>query len=72
MMDILLRTIAIFIEVVILAAIMYVLLNGVRLTLFDLGIGEKYRKIVAMALVLAGCIVVIFFIAHLTTFYPVI
>ena len=69
-MDILLRTIAIFIEVVILAAIMYCLLTGVRLTFFDLGLGAKYKKVIAMALVMAGCIIVVFFIAHLTLFYP--
>ena len=71
-MDILLRAIAIFIEVVLLAAIMYCLLTGVRLTVFDLGLRPKYKKVVAMALVLVGCVVVVFFIAHLTAFYPTI
>ena len=69
-MDILLRVIAIFIEVLILAAITYALLNGVRLILFDLGLGLKYGKAVAMMLVTVGCILVVFFIAHLTAFYP--
>jgi len=58
--------------VVLLAAIMYCLLTGVRLTVFDLGLRPKYKKVVAMALVLAGCMVVVFFIAHLTAFYPTI
>jgi len=71
-MDVLLRTIAIFIEVLILAAIIYCLLTGARLTIFDLGLGPKYKKVVTMALVVAGCIVVVFFIAHLTSFYPTI
>ena len=71
-MDILVRTIAIIIEVVILAAIAYSVLNGVRLTAFDLGIGPKYSKAVAMALLTVGFIVLIFFIAHLTAFYPAI
>ncbi len=71
-MDILLRTIAIFIEVLILAAIIYCLLTGARLTIFDLGLGPKYKKVVTMALVVAGCIVVVFFIAHLISFYPTI
>lgn len=69
-MDILLRTIAIIIEVLILAAIAYAVLNGVRLTAFDLGIGPKYSKAIAMVLLVAGFIIVIFFIAHLTSFYP--
>ena len=71
-MDVVLRTLAIFIEVLILAAIIFCLLAGVWLTLFDLGLGPKYKKILAMALVVAGCIVMVFFIAHLTAFYPAI
>ena len=71
-MDILLRVIAIVIEVVILVAIMYSVLAGVWLAIFDLGVGPKYKKVIAMVFVLAGCIVVVFFIAHLTAFYPII
>ena len=69
-MDMLLRTIAIIVEVVILVAIAYSVLNGVRLTAFDLGIGPKYSKAIAMMLLAVGFIIVIFFIAHLTAFYP--
>ena len=65
-----LRIIAILVEVLILASILYVLLKGVRLTLFDLGVEAKYGKVIVVALVTVGCIVVVFFIAHLTTFYP--
>ena len=71
-MGVLLRTIAIIVEVVILAAIAYSVLNGVRLTAFDLGIGPKYSKAIAMVLLAVGFIVLIFFIAHLTAFYPAI
>jgi len=71
-MDIFLRTIAIIIEVLILAAITYAVFNGVRLTASDLGIGPKYGKAVILALLAVGFIVFIFFIAHLTTFYPAI
>jgi succinate dehydrogenase/fumarate reductase cytochrome b subunit len=69
-MDIFLRAIAIFIEVLILAVLAYSVLNGVRLAAFDLGIGPKYSKAVAMALLAVGFIALIFFIAHLTAFYP--
>ncbi len=69
-MDVLLKAIAIFIEVLLLASIMYVLLAGARLTIFDLGLGSRYQKVVALALVMVGSMVVIFFIAHLTAFYP--
>lgn len=71
-MDIFLRAIAIFIEVAILIALAYCVLNGVRLTVFDLGIGPRYSRAVTMALIAVGIIVVVFFIAHLTTFYPTI
>jgi len=71
-MDTFLRTIAIIIEVLILAAITYAVFNGVRLTAFDLGIKRKYGKAVVMALLAIGFIVVIFFIAHLTSLYPAV
>ncbi len=71
-MDVFLRVIAIFVEVAILVAIIYCLLTGVRLIIFDLGLRPKYKKVIAMALVVAGSLVVIFFIAHLTAFYPAI
>ena len=69
-MDIFLRAIAIFCEVVLLAAITYVVLNGVRLINFELWGGPKYEKAVAIVLLAVGSIVVVFFIAHLVTFYP--
>ncbi len=62
-MDTLLRTVAIIVEVTILGVIISSLLFGVRLIIFDLGIGPKYKKIVTMALVLAGTISIFFFIA---------
>ena len=71
-MDIFLRTIAIFLEVVLLAAVAYAVLSGVRLTVFDLGIGPRYGRAVTMALIVVGSLVVVFFIAHLTSFYPTI
>ena len=64
------RALAIFVEVVILAAIMLSLLWAVRLVLFDLWLGPKYKNIATMLLVTVGGIVVVFFIAHLTAFYP--
>ncbi len=69
-MDVLLRTIAISIEVILLMALLYCLLSGARLTIFDLGVRPKYGKAVAMTLVAVGVILVVFFIAHLITFYP--
>ena len=71
-MDVFLRAIAIAIEVIILAVLLYCLLDGVWLTIFDLGLGSKYKKAIAMALAVVGGLVVVFLIAHLTTFYPTI
>ncbi|MFA5317273.1 MAG: hypothetical protein WC369_07630 [Dehalococcoidales bacterium] len=71
-MDILIRTIAIIIEVAILAGIVYVVLSGVRLIAFNLGIRTKYSKALVMVFLTVGFIVVVFFIAHLTAFYPAI
>ncbi len=64
------RAAAILVEVVILAAIMLSLLWGVRLVLFDLWLGPKYKNIATLLLVTVGGVVVVFFIAHLTAFYP--
>ena len=69
-MDILLRTIAIVVEVLLLAVVAYVILQGVALTAYDLGIGAKYRKAITMALLVVGTLVVVFFLAHLFTWYP--
>ena len=71
-MDIFLRAIAIFLEVTLLVVITYAVLNGVRLTVFDLGVGPKYNRAVTMVFIAVGVILLVFFIAHLTTFYPMI
>jgi len=69
-MDTFIRIIAIFIEVVILAAVIYSLLTGVWFIIFNLGIAARYKKVVTMMMVMVGVISVIFFIAHLSSFYP--
>ena len=66
------RVIAILIEIGILTLIFYCFLAGARLTIFDLGLVPKYKKMVTVALVIVGGIVVTFFIAHLTLLYPTI
>lgn len=69
-MNILLRSIAVAIEVLILMAMFYFVLSGARLILFDFGIKQKYSKIITMAFVAIGCVLAVFLISHLTTFYP--
>ena len=69
-METLVRVIAIIIEVALLAGITYAVLFGVKLMVFDLGITAKYKKGITLALTAVGILVVVFFIVHLTTFYP--
>ena len=69
-MNIFIRVIAIALEVLLLAVLAYSLLGGVRLAVFNLGISKSYSRAVTMALIVVGFIVLVFFIAHLTTFYP--
>jgi hypothetical protein len=71
-MDTLLRAVAIFIEVLILAGIMFSMLLGAKLILLDLGLKPKYKRMVTVALALVGVIALVFFISHLTTFYPTV
>lgn len=71
-MGVLLRGVAVIFEVSILALICYCFLAGARLTIFDLGLVAKYKKMVTVALVIVGGIVLVFFIAHLTLLYPTI
>jgi succinate dehydrogenase/fumarate reductase cytochrome b subunit len=69
-MDMLIRVAAIAIEVIILAAIVYALLNGARLIILDIGVKQKYNRMLTVVLTVGWVILVVFFIAHLTTFYP--
>ena len=69
-MDILIRAVAILVEVLILSTTIFCLLWAVRLTIFDLGLKLKYKSMLTTALVAVGVICVVFFIVHLTAFYP--
>jgi hypothetical protein len=69
-MDVLLRVVAILVEVIILSALIFSLLWAVRLILFDIGLRPKYKNMVTVALAAVGAVCLVFFIVHLTTFYP--
>jgi len=69
-MDQALRAILVFFEVVVLTGIIYCILSGVRLAAHDFGIGLKYSKPIVLFLAAAGSILVVFFAAHLSVFYP--
>lgn len=69
-MDNLFRPVAIIIEVAILMAVIYSLLLGIKLTSLDFGLEEKYKVFICWVFMIIGCLALVFFIAHLVTFYP--
>ena len=71
-MDAFLRAIAIILELLVLGAIFYHILYGVRIILLDLGVKPKYSKIITLALIAVGSLAGTFLASHLITFYPTI
>lgn len=69
-MEVFLRVVAVFLEVLVLAGIVYCMLWGVKLLLAEFGVSSKYSKAIMMALTVIFSLLVLFFIAHLTAFYP--
>ena len=70
-MDVAVRAIAVFLEVAVLAALAYCILNCVRLILFDFGVRKSaFGKPLVIAFIAVGFIVVLFFVSHLVSFYP--
>ena len=65
-----LRPIAIIVEVVILMAVIYSLFLGVKYSALDFGLEEKYKSFICWVFMIMGCLALVFFIAHLITFYP--
>ena len=64
------RNMSIIIEVFFLTALVACLLSGIWLTIFDLGLKLKYQRALMMPLVALGFAAIVFFIAHLISFYP--
>jgi hypothetical protein len=64
------RPIAILVELAILMGMIYALFTGGRLVLFDLGLNQKYSSFIKWVLGIMGFLALIFFAAHLITFYP--
>ncbi len=70
-MEVIVRVIAIFIEVVILAVLAFCFLDAVRLIAYDFGVSRtKFNKILVTVLLAVGGVLVTFFISHLITLYP--
>jgi hypothetical protein len=64
------RPIAMIVELIILMALIYSLFAGVQFALFDLGFNKKYQQMITWVMMIIGCLVLVFFVAHLITFYP--
>lgn len=64
------RPLAIFVELILLVALMYSLFMGMNLGLADLGLNRKYVKFLKIIAVLMSCLILFFFVSHLVTFYP--
>jgi len=65
-----LRPVVILVEVIVLMGVIGSLFLGVKLTALDFGVEEKYQKFLSWVFMIMGCLALVFFIAHLVTFYP--
>ncbi len=64
------RPVAIAVEVIILMGVIYSLFLGVKLSALDFGLEEKYKSFICWVFMIMGCLALVFFVAHLITFYP--
>lgn len=64
------RPVAILVELTILMGLIYSLFTGGKFVLFDLGVDPKYSPFIKWVLGIMGFLALIFFTAHLITFYP--
>ena len=65
-----LRPTVMIVEIIVLMGVIWSLFLGVKLSAFDFGLEEKYQKFIDWVFVIMGCLALVFFIAHLVTFYP--
>ena len=71
-MDAFLRIVAIIIELLVLGAVFYHIFGGIYFMLFDIGVKQKYSKIVVLSLLVGGTLLAVFLVSHLITFYPAV
>ena len=64
------RPLAIAVEVIILMGVISSLFLAVKLSALDFGLEEKYQKFIDWVFMIMGCLALVFFVAHLVTFYP--
>jgi len=65
-----LRPVAIAVEVIVLMGVIYSLFLGVKLAAIDFGLEEKFQTFIDWVFMIMGCLALVFFVAHLVTFYP--
>ena len=65
-----LRPVVIIVEIIVLMGVIGSLFLGVKLSAFDFGLEEKYKRFVCWVFMIMGCLALVFFIAHLFAFYP--
>jgi len=58
------------VELVVLSALLYCFLSSILLVVLDLGIGQRYEKVIILFLVAIVALVGSFFVAHGTFYYP--
>lgn len=64
------RVIAIVVELAVLTAVFYSLFAGMTCEVFDCGLNQKYHKFIKLVMMIMGCLLLVFLIAHLIAFYP--
>jgi hypothetical protein len=64
------RPIATLVELAILMGMIYSLFTGVKLVISDFSLDPKYYPFIKWVLMIMGCLALVFFAAHLITFYP--
>ena len=64
------RAVVILVEIIVLMGVIGSLFLGVKLTALDFGVEEKYKRFLCWVFMVMGCLALVFFIAHLVTFYP--
>jgi len=69
-MDQFLRVVAVLLEVSVLSIMILCMLWGLKLLLVELGVDKKYDRAIFMALATLLGIATLFFIMHLSAFYP--
>jgi len=65
-----LRPVAIALEVIVLMGVIFSLFLGVKLAAIDFGLEEKFQTFIDRVFMIMGCLALVFFVAHLVTFYP--